>query len=155
MTIFEPMATGLAWEAFFISWESDTTYSHWNKPGVNSKDSTKTTGLGSYIIPKGLQPYLLKNTRKLEGTQKRITIQEISLQALSFSKLQDLSYHKKFKHFPRKKSQKCSLFPSCLRFYCFTGIPIYLGSMAKLSCLKKSRLSTLFITKGLRHSFPT
>lgn len=55
----------------------------------------------------------------------------------------------------KKKSQKCSISPSCLRFYCFTRIPIYLGSMAKLSCLKKSRLSTLFITKGLRHSFPT
>lgn len=63
--------------SLFVSWESETTYSHWKKPGVNNKDSIKTTGLGSYIIPKGLKLYLLKNTRKLEGTHKRITIQEI------------------------------------------------------------------------------
>ena len=72
----------LAWPGKpFYLWGSETTYSHWKKPGVNSKDSTKTTGLGSYIIPKVLKPHLLKNTRKLEGTHKRITIQEIPIPA--------------------------------------------------------------------------
>jgi len=127
MTIFEPIATSFAWEAF-LSLESLTLPTPTERNQVSIAKILPNSWIGKLHHPqmsKTLSTQKHQEVRRY-SQENHNTRNTLTLQVLSFSKLQDLSYHNKFKLSPRKKILEVLTFPilsEVLLFHKDTNLP--------------------------------